>query len=195
MATNLRKTVNSKGIKTMKTLVRSIILLSTVAINVALSASLVSAKEIETMQDKCSSDVAFVPRYDDNPGVPGTIVLKRGVTADWTPDFQVETNKKGYIRWWCHSTKGNLLDPGTWRPKFDTVKTVACAGGALIYAFDPNSDIGKKGLEQCQGAIQKFDSSAWQDWTPERSRCSNRSKKIRARLDSNRKLEIQCPDN
>ncbi len=192
MATNLRKTVNSKGIKTMKTLVRSVILLSTVAINVALTASLVSANE--TMQDKCSSDVAFVPRYDDNPGTPGTIVLERGVTTDWTPAFRVETKDKGHIRWWCHSTTGNVFDPGTWRPKFDVAKTVACAAGGIALVFDPNSQAGKQGVEQCKGAIKKIDSSAWEGWTPERSRCKNRSANIKAKLDSNRELQIECLD-
>ena len=67
----------------MKTLVRSFILLSTVTINVALTASLGSANEV--MKDRCSSDVTFVPKYDDNPGTPGTIVLTKGTTTDWTP--------------------------------------------------------------------------------------------------------------
>ncbi len=175
----------------MKTLVRSTILLSTVAINVALSASLVSANEV--MRERCSSDVAFVPKYDDNPGVPGTIVLTRGTTTDWTIPFKVETNEgKGHIRWWCHSTTGNILDPGTWRPKLDVAKSLACAGGGIIYLFDPDSELGKKGIEQCKGVVKKIDSSAWQGWTPERSRCDNRTKNIRARLDSNRVLQIEC---
>lgn len=174
----------------MKTLVKSVILLSTVAINVALTASLVSANEV--MEDRCSSDVAFVPKYDDNPGTPGTVVLKRGSTTDWTVPFKVETKNGGRIRWWCHSTAGNWFDVGTLRPKLDTVKTVACIGGGVVYLFDPESEIGKKGTEQCKGAITKIESSAWQGWTPERSRCSNRSTKIRARLDSNRVLQTEC---
>lgn len=174
----------------MKTLVRSVILLSTVAINVALNASLASANEI--MQDRCSSDVAFVPRYDDNPGAPGTVLLTRGATTDWTAPFKVETKNKGRIRWWCHSITGNWFDVGTMRPKFDGIKTLACIGGGVVHVFDPESELGKKGLEQCQGAITKIESSAWEGWTPERSRCRDRSTKIRVRLDSNRVLQTEC---
>ncbi len=174
----------------MKTLVRSVILLSIVAINVALNASLASANEI--MQDRCSSDVAFVPRYDDNPGAPGTVVLTRGATTDWTVPFKVETRNKGHIRWWCHSTTGNILDPGTWRPQLDPVKSVACLAGGVAVYLDSESEAGKEGIKQCKGAIKKFDSSAWNGWTPERSRCRNRSTKISARLDSNRVLQTEC---
>lgn len=174
----------------MKTLIRSVILLSTVAINVALNASLVSANEI--MQDRCSSDVAFVPKYDDNPGTPGTVVLTRGSTTDWTAPFKVETRNSGRIRWWCHSTTLNVLDPGTWRPELDYAKSVACVAGGIAVIIDPNSEAGKEGIKQCKGAVQKIGSSAWEGWTPERSRCRNRSTKIRARLDSNRVLQIEC---
>lgn len=175
----------------MKTLTKSIILFLTVASNVVMTASLVSANEV--MTDRCSRDVAFVPNYDDNPGTPGTIVLTRATTA-WTPDIKVGTSS-GYIRWWCNNTQGNFADIGTWRPEFDPVETVACITGGIGLIINPNSTNGKTVLGQCAGAVTKIGSSAWQGWTPERSRCRNRSTKIRARLGSDRLLQIECRGN
>ena len=38
----------------------------------------------------------------------------------------------------------------------------------------------------------KLTDSSWEGWTPERSRCDNRSTKIRARLGKGRLLQIEC---
>lgn len=144
----------------------------------------------ETMTDRCSGDVAFVPSYDARPDAPGTVVITRADSA-WSRPLKVQTGDGGRIRWWCHSTTGNFLDPGTWRPDIDKGKLAACAAGGIAYIIGSDA-AAKKGLEQCQGVVQTINSSAWSGWTPERSRCSDRSTLIRARLDADRLLQTQC---
>jgi hypothetical protein len=90
----------------------------------------------------------------------------------------VKLGPGGRIRWYCNSTKGNWADPGTWR-----VKSV---------------DVGVKTNEQGDATPTvsiKLTDSSWKGWTPERSRCDNRSTKIRARLGPNRLLQIECLGN
>ena len=174
----------------MKIFAGSVILLSTIVVNILPIASPVSA---ETMKERCSSNVAFVPKYDDRPNTPGTIILTKGAATDWTAPFTVETGENGRIRWWCQSTTGNVFDPGTWRPDIDPVKTAICVAGGVALVIDPDSEAGKEAIKQCKGAVKKLGSSAWEGWTAERSRCKSKSGKIQARLDTNsRKLEIQC---
>lgn len=150
------------------------------------------ASAVETMTDRCSAEVAIVPSYNARPDTPGTILLTRDSSGntDWSQPFRVELGSKGHIRWWCHSTIGNIFDPGTWRPELDYGKTGACIVGGVGLLF--GVEAGKDGVKQCVGAIRKFDSSAWNGWTPERSRCGDRSTLIRARLGSNRLLQIEC---
>ncbi len=153
----------------------------------------------EVMTDRCSADVAIVPDYNARPDAFGTIILTRGLNgwSNWTPPFKVSLRgggklKRGYIRWWCNSTIGNWMDPGTWRPNIDYGKTVLCAVNTVAYVYGGREEEGKKALETCSGAVKGVGSSAWNGWTPERSRCNNRSTKIRARLGPNRLLQIEC---
>jgi len=136
----------------------------------------------ETMTDRCSAEVAIVPTFGDHPDTAGTIILKRAAngSTDWTPPFNVQLGNSGRIRWWCHSTSGNSFDPGTWRIDELTI-------GTKCQIFADGSP------QQCgpDGNI-KFGSSVWNGWTAERSRCSDRSTKIRARLGPNRLLQIEC---
>lgn len=131
----------------------------------------------EVMTDRCSASVAFPPTYDGKPDAPGTVHLVRDKTGrtPWTPPFTVKLSSGGHIRWWCNSTKGNIFDPGTWRVQSATV-------GAK---FD---DTGKA---KPTVSIKIVDSS-WKGWTAERSRCKNRSTRIRARLGPDRLLQIEC---
>jgi len=131
----------------------------------------------EVMTDRCSKGVAIVPNYDAKPDAPGTVFLVRDKNGrtEWTPPFTVKLGPNGHIRWWCNSTAGNIFDPGTWRIKSAEV-------GAK---FDD------KGKATPTVSIKLTDSS-WKGWTPERSRCDNRSTKIRARLGPDRLLEIEC---
>ena len=141
------------------------------------------ANASETMTDRCSGEVAIVPHYNDAPNTPGVVVLSRDPNGStpWTPDFWVETGNSGHIRWWCHSTSGNFLDPGTWRIDELYVGTKCTEG--------PNGE--PWGACSLDAAVS-FGSSAWQGWTPERSRCDDRSKHIRAHLGPDRLLGIEC---
>jgi hypothetical protein len=142
----------------------------------------------EIMTDRCSGDVAFVPNYDDGPRlateVPGwvfpspTYILTRGKSdsIEWSIPFSVTTDDSGRIRWWCNSTAGNWADPGTWR----------IDGG---YIGSKCTESGCKPTADLTVTPQSSDG-----WTAERSRCSNRSSKIRARLGSGRLLQIECLD-
>ena len=139
-----------------------------------------SAREV--MTDRCSAEVAIVPSYDALPQTPGAIIIKRGPngSTDWTPPFTVRLGSSGHIRWWCHSTSGNVFDPGTWR--IDNVE--------IGTKCEVNADFSQQSCRP-DGNI-KLGSSAWNGWTPERSRCNDRSVKIRARLGPNRLLQIEC---
>ena len=138
--------------------------------------------DLETMTDRCSKDVAIVPYYSARPETPGTVMLHRDATGNtpWTQPFNVQTGDGGRIRWWCHSTSGNIFDPGTWRVEeisFGTVCSEDENGLPSNCHVEPNIKLG---------------SSAWQGWTPERSRCDSHTGHIRARLGNNRLLQIQC---
>jgi hypothetical protein len=78
------------------------------------------------------------------------------------------------------STSGNVFDPGTWR--IDNVE--------IGTKCEVNADFSQQSCRP-DGNI-KLGSSAWNGWTPERSRCNDRSVKIRARLGPNRLLQIEC---
>lgn len=149
-----------------------------------LLASLLSAPAAhadELMTDRCSQEVAFT-NYGSPPGSNGAIVLKRGSNGktNWTPPFTVKLSDDGHIRWWCHSTQGNAFDPGTWR-----IQEIYAGTKCQIYADNTVDSCGPDGS-------LKIGSSAWKGWTPERSRCNSHTNRIRARLDGNRKLLIQC---
>jgi hypothetical protein len=154
----------------------------------------------EVMKDRCSSEVAIVPSYSAQPMTPGTVLLTRdsGGQTPWSKPFRVQLGGGGltgggYIRWWCHSTTGNIFDPGTWRPEFDLAKLGICVVDGVGMVFSENDS--KKGsdiVKNCVGAVKKIGSSAKNGWTPERSRCDNRSTLIRARLGPSRLLEIEC---
>ena len=139
----------------------------------------------EVMTDRCSAEVAIVPSYADRPDTEGTIILKRAKdgTTDWTPPLTVKLGNSGHIRWWCHSTTGNVFDPGTWR-----IRELQVGTKCEIFAD------GTPGSCRPDGGL-KLGSSAWKGWTPERSRCDNRSKTIRARLGPDRLLQIECLGN
>ena len=144
----------------------------------------------EIMTDRCSAEVAFVPAYDARPNAHGTVILKRGSNGStpWSRPFTVKLGDDGHIRWWCHSTIGNALDAGTWRISVKGNEISAC----LEEVFDGNND--KKGNPDCKKMI-KLGSSAFEGWTPERSRCGNHSTRIRARLGPDRLLETECLGN
>ncbi|PYX92607.1 MAG: hypothetical protein DMG67_06345 [Acidobacteria bacterium] len=165
----------------MKSLMTNVVrLVAAMTITLAVTATLAHAGE--TMTDRCSSEVAIVPAFGDQPDTIGTIILKRGPngTTDWTPPFTVQLSSVGRIRWWCHSTTGNAFDPGTWR-----VKDLKVGVGCQIFADGQP--------ESCGPAPDiKLGSSVWNGWTPERSRCGNRSNRIRARLGTGRLLQIEC---
>jgi hypothetical protein len=132
----------------------------------------------EIMKDRCSQMVAIVPSYYATPDTPGThlLVRKKNGWSPWTKPFKVKLDSDGYIYWWCHSTTGNWLDPGTW-----TVH-----GNPLIVISD------RTGAAFVTNAVYSLSDSGW---TPERSRCSNHSTRIRARLGPHRLLVIECLGN
>ncbi len=174
----------------MKTSMKRVGLLAVATLYFLSIASVASANEV--MTDRCSAEVAIVPSYDARPDTPGAVLLTRDASGNtaWSQPFRVQTGGSGHVRWWCHSTIGNIFDPGTWRADVDYGKLGACVVGGVGILF--GEEAGKEGLKQCPNALSKFGSSAWNGWTPERSRCDNRSTLIRARLGNNRLLQIEC---
>jgi len=156
----------------------------------AMGASL-PARANEIMIDRCSAEVAFVPNFDAKPNTHGTHILKRdaqGNTA-WTAPFTVQTDSDGFIRWWCHSTTGNFLDPGTWEVKVDAGAVIACLAAAVGTAATDGAGAGA--TASCVKVVS-LGSSAFEGWTPERSRCSDHSSRIRVRLGPDRLLQTEC---
>lgn len=177
---------------------KRVVFLATTAFSI-LSTSILStalpASAGEVMTDRCSSEVAIVPSYNAQPTTSGTVLLTRdaGGQTPWSKPFRVQTGSSGHIRWWCHSTTGNIFDPGTWRPDIDFGKAGACVVDGIGIIFGENeSQKGTDVLKNCLGAVKKLGSSAKNGWTPERSRCGDRSSLIRARLGPNRLLQIEC---
>ncbi len=152
------------------------------------------ARANEIMTDRCSAEVAFPLLYDGQPSSAGSVVLKRDASGQtpWSPAFKVETGDSGHVRWWCHSTTGNTFDPGTWRISFDASGVVACL--ASVAGTVASEGSAAPALASCAKAI-KLGSSAFQGWTPERSRCADHATKIRARLGPDRLLQTECLGN
>jgi hypothetical protein len=140
----------------------------------------------ETMEDACSADVVFQRNYSDT-FTPDGIALKRNASGDsgWSPLMPV--NGHVYVRWWCHSTDGNIFDPGAWRVNLNQVG-INCSNWA------------DGSVASCLPIFSVNVPN--QDWTAERSRCSSdRTRAVRARLthdpvwpDSrvNRRLFTEC---
>jgi hypothetical protein len=154
------------------------------------SESVAVAGEHEVMIDRCSGEVAFTPTYDANPTTHGTVVLKRGANgySPWTT-FTRQTGDDGHVRWWCHSTTGNVFDPGTWRVSVDASGVAACL--VSVGAAVASDGAASPAVTSCLKTI-KLGSSAFHGWTPERSRCGDHSTKFRARLGPDRLLETEC---
>lgn len=132
----------------------------------------------ETMVDRCSGSVMIPPAYNSkfNPNRPpsGTIAVpdrKSNGWGDWSKTFTVKTSDAGHIRWYCHSqAQFPFLDPGTW--VFSKDQKICIPSGPCIPIPEGFTDVA--------------------GWYPERSRCSDRSNRIRARLGPDRALQIQC---
>jgi hypothetical protein len=141
----------------------------------------------ETMTDRCSGDVFLAREYTDaayTPGVSSGLYLARNASGEtgWSPTMRV--NGHVFIRWYCHSTTGNWLDPGTWRINSLEVGT-NCVG---------DWDNGELGTCKATGSAS-FSSSAADGWTAERSRCaSSGTHNVQARLGRDRLLQIRCMD-
>lgn len=149
-----------------------------VVILISIFAAPASANEV--MTDRCQGDVSFPPTYDLAPTVTGSMTVTRGGSGGgrWSPAIRQQIDRDGHIRWWCHSTTGNWADPGTW--------TVDDAGGT--YTCNDNGDCTLAG----NASAHPVDI---QGWTAERSRCENHSNTFRARLGTDRLLEIECLGN
>ena len=146
----------------------------------------------ETLTDRCSAEVSFPPVYNGQANDPSAIVLRRGTNgySDWTPIFQVGLNDDHFVRWYCHSTSGNFLDPGTWRLRDNGVGCQFSGSGGTI--SDP-SKAGGSNLT-CTSTVNLVSNDSV-GWTAERSRCNDHTNKFRARLGPNRLLEILCVES
>jgi hypothetical protein len=149
-------------------------------------------KPSETMTDRCSEEVAFPPSYDEKPTAKGTVILKRDKKkGDYSPwaEMTRKTGDDGRVRWWCHSTTGDWLDPGTWVVNLDPAGAVGCllAVGGTVATDGAASPT----VAACLKSI-KIGSNAFDGWTAERSRCSDHSTKFRVRLGPDRLLQTEC---
>lgn len=178
--------------------VKSLMTISAMIIGVLFTANTASAGP-EIMRDRCTANVAIpTTGYGNRPDSPGTVILTRPASgySEWTSPFTVRKGKGGRIRWWCASTIGNWADIGTYRVKFDLPKALKCAAevGATVYRKSETGEKVEVGDFKClTSAVHvKPGASAYNGWTPERSRCGNRSNLIQARLGPNRLLQIKC---
>jgi hypothetical protein len=144
----------------------------------------------EKMIDRCSAEVAFPPFFDGGPGEPDTIFLKRTpqLVTDWSPVFHPGLSDGHQVRWWCHSTTGNFLDPGTWRVRSGGLACKLSAAASVGTSKD--STLAKIGAE-CDTTLNLI-AVDMSGWTAEQSRCNSRTDFFRARLGPERLLETVC---
>jgi hypothetical protein len=163
--------------KTIAALAASGITVVLIALGIAVASPAHAASVSEIMTDRCSSDVWIAQDYNAGPMQGQGLLLARNTSSyNWVGPMPV--NGHSWIRWWCHSTTGNWLDPGTWRIDGINV-SVGC-----------NSS-----LSSCNiaggGVDLNFNASG--GWTAERSRCgSGSTRAIHARLGPNRLLQMAC---
>src|SRR5262249_18542826 len=157
----------------------------------------------EVMLDKCGQMVAIVPGYDDMPNTPGTVIMRGGGTSsttDWTQPFTVKLSPEGRIRWWCQPAEGKLFVPeGTWRVNRKK-PFIGLSGGTVDVSVTDFADYSKilvwfRPRPSTVSTGSTFTSSVWKGWTKEKSRCDDRSTRIRARLRPLRELQIECLGN
>jgi hypothetical protein len=131
----------------------------------------------ETLTDRCSRDVIIVSNYDDGLfGIPSLFLSREMVdSTGYTPWFSLSISSRR-IRWFCHSTTGNIFDPGTWDGFFVGVK-----------CNDDGSGCRPSGGGHSLGPILNP-----REWTAERSRCPSGTTYIEARLGPNRLLQMRC---
>jgi hypothetical protein len=157
------------------------------AIVIGFAAMAANASANEIMLDRCSEEVSISPTYGSNPGANGAILLRRTEGVDWTgwsEPFTVKLGGSGHVRWWCHSTKGNWALSGIHKV---SQATCSALGAKLRSAGEEVSGVCKKVGDRW---LPNPDTA--EGWTAERSRCSNRSNFLRARLGPDRKLQIEC---
>ncbi len=155
----------------------------------------------ETMTDRCSGDVSFPPAYGGQPTNVGAGVLTRGPDgySDWTPIFVVGLDDAHHVRWFCHSTSGNFLDPGTWRLR-DT--GAACqfgdsgggGGGGGGGGSGNGTTISLSSSVSCTTTVNLNSNDAG-GWTAEQSRCNDHTNMFRARLGPDRLLQTLCVES
>ena len=116
----------------------------------------------EIMTDRCSNEVTIV-NWGNGPNPAGEpVFLKRhNGKTNWTSPFTVKLSDDGHIRWWCHSTKGNAFDAGTWR-----IKNVYAGYGCKLYADNSTEECGPNGSFS-------IGSSEWKGWTMATASCSS----------------------
>jgi hypothetical protein len=139
----------------------------------------------ETLTDRCSGEVAFPPTFGDAPTAHATAILKRGSDgySPWTT-FKAQPDGSGHIRWYCHSTVGNVFDVGTWRVHVDSKGAAACLLASTGF-------VDTTVATACLKSVS-IGSSAFQGWTPEQSRCTGFSNYFKARLGPDRLLQTEC---
>ena len=174
---------------------RSLVSGASVLTVVALPIGAEPALAVERMVDRCSAHLS-VPTtgFDEMPDADGAIVFQAPeASTDWSKPFTVELDRDGFFRWWCNSTIGNIWDLGTWNVEVDALETLECAAAVIVKS--QTSGV-KAGDFKCVGDAVKVEpgASAYKGWTPERSRCDNRSNLIRVRRGDtkNRRIEFEC---
>lgn len=144
-----------------------------------LGGHLSAASAGEILKDRCSKTVAVPPSYNAPRDAAGTRFFpERSNWGPWSEPFVVQLGDGGRIRWWCNSTKWNILDPGTWNnPEggLPVTDIVACLKGNLA---------------SCVPVVRQ--QIAGLGWTDERSRCGDRSNRIRVRRGPSRQLQMEC---
>ena len=144
--------------------------------------------EGELLEDKCSAAVYVTPVY---PGPDQPSFSDRGIllvrdpanpnaAMPWSRKIPIDGHV--FFRWYCNSTTGNFLDPGTWTVSGAVLVAGSCtqeASGAFDCGIGPSVDSVSITLPE--------------GWTAERARCeSENTTAISARLGPDRLLEFQC---
>lgn len=147
----------------------------------------------ELIENHCAATVSIPASFTGHPADNGAVVLQRSQnneTTDWTPPFQVKPGNEGRIRWWCNSTKWN---PFTLN---NTPKIKGAIGNCVATTQVASSGNTREAADDIKCPTpSRSKSLQWESWTKESARCDDDSTWIRARLEANRLLLIECLGN
>lgn len=147
----------------------------------------------ESVIRPCGGLAVFPKHFRGHWTDPGSVVVRR--PSEFTQWFQVQTSKKGRIRWWCNARRSDRGDGGHgrrrgWKPR--SWRDAHHRGAVMVCVLDRGVGIvvkRRKDVRGCRGFVALPKSG---EWRKAKARCSNHSNTIRVLFLRDRELNIRC---